>query len=253
MFTFTKIVQVLLLPPGVFLLLMAMGFMIRKECRMFGRLLIASGFVLLYLVSIRPVSNTLMEPLERTHPPLNITREQVKADAIVVLAGGVRDLSWLKLGPQPSESSLERTAEGVRIFRITRLPLMLVGGSGDPYWEKVSEAEAMARIASGLGVPDKSIIVIDSVRNTLESARAVKRELKGKRIILVTSASHLARASGMFKKLGFEVIPAPCGFRAERKKRSFFTFLPGADSLLTSSYAFAEYMSLAWYTMNGDL
>lgn len=254
MYAFTKIIQMLLLPPGVFLLLMVMGFLIRKECRTMGRLLIGSGFLSLYLVSISPVSFALMEPLERQYKPLIVGKAPLHAEAVVVLAGGVRDLAWLNLAPQAAESSLERTVEGIRIHRATRLPLVLVGGSGDPDKRAVSEADAMARTASGLGVPDASIVVVGGVKNTLESAKALKRrEVKGKRIILVTSASHMPRAAGMFRKLGFEVLPAPCGYRAEQRKRSTFSYLPNADCLLTSSRAFAEYISLAWYRMNGEL
>jgi uncharacterized SAM-binding protein YcdF (DUF218 family) len=252
MFTFAKIMQLLILPPGCCLLLMFVGFSVRKDCRTFGRTLVAAGFLMLYLVSIGPVSSALMEPLERPYRPLQEPKK-ARADAVVVLAGGVRDLSWLKLPPQPSDSSLLRTAEGVRLYRRTRLPLLLVGGSGDPAKQKIVEAEAMARTAEDLGVPQKSIIVINKVRNTLESAAAVKEKMKERAIILVTSASHMTRAMGLFKKKGFQVISAPCGFRAERKERGIFSLLPTVDALLTSNRALAEYISLAWYTITGDL
>jgi uncharacterized SAM-binding protein YcdF (DUF218 family) len=253
MFMIAKSIQMLLLPPGVFLLLMAMGFLIRKESRTMGRLLIGAGFVLLYLVSIGPVCFWLMEPLERQHKPLNVVRERTKADAIVVLAGGARDLGWLKLEPQPSESTLERIAEGVRLYRLTGLPVMLVGSSGDPKNGMVSETDAMLHAAQQLGIPETTVTVIGAVRNTLESAVAVKRKLKGSRVILVTSAFHMTRASGMFRKTGFEVIPAPCGYRAEHRRLSVMAFLPNAGSMQTSSGAFSEYISIAWYTMHGDL
>ena len=248
-----KILQMLLVPPGFFLLLMAMGFLIRRECRTMGSVLVGSGFILLYLVSIGPVSFLLMEPLERNYKPLSVAKGTPKADALLVLGGGVRDLSWLGIPPQAAESSLERVAEGVRIYRFTRLPLVLVGGSGDPVNGGPDEAAAMVRAASGLGVPDQDIVVIDKVNNTRESAFAVKRGLKAKRIILVTSAFHMARASGMFTKLGFDVVPAPCGFRAEQRRKSIMSFLPSADRMHTSSYALSEYIGLAWYTMSGAL
>jgi uncharacterized SAM-binding protein YcdF (DUF218 family) len=75
----------------------------------------------------------------------------------------------------------------------------------------VIEAEAMARAATELGVPRRDIIVEGTARNTQESARAVKRVLKSKRIFLVTSAYHMKRAEGLFKKQGFDVFPRPPG------------------------------------------
>ncbi len=252
MYTLARILQSLLLPPGSCLLLMAFGFLIVRNCRMLGRLFIASGFILLYAVSIGPVTDALIKPLEKTYPPLQ-EKTTVRADAVVVLSGGVHDLSWLGLGPQASETSIERTVGGVTLARRHRLPLILVGGSGDPAKAGVSEAEAMARIAADLGVPGRDIIVHDDARNTLESARSVKRALRGKRILLVTSAYHMRRSVGFFKKQGFEVVPAPCGYRGERRALSYHSFIPHAAGLYYSNCALAEYISLAWYTIVGEL
>jgi uncharacterized SAM-binding protein YcdF (DUF218 family) len=252
MFTLARILQSLLLPPGGCLLLMAFGFLIVRNCRMLGRLFIASGFILLYFVSISPVAGALLRPLEEDYPPLQ-ARAALHVNAVVVLGGGARDLSWLGQAPQASETSLERVVRGVALARSLRLPLVLVGGNGDPSRTSVSEAEAMARIASELGVPRSDILVEGSARNTLESAREVRRALKGRRIFLVTSAYHLRRAAGLFKKQGFDVVPAPCGYRGEHPALSFHAFIPRADSLHYSSNALAEYISLAWYTITGEL
>ncbi len=251
MFTLTRLLQSLLLPPGIFLILMAVGFLVRKDCRLLGRLLVVSGFLLLYGTSISPVSDALLGPLEAASPPLK--EIPLHADAIVVLGGGVRDLARLGLAPEPSETSVERMAKGVSLNRQTHIPLLLVGSNGNPGKDDVNEAEAMARVAAGLGVPKGEIITVGKARNTLESAEAVRGALKGNRIILVTSALHMRRAAGMFKKKGFAVIPAPCGYRRGGGGRTFFSFIPRADNLHYSSSALAEYLSLAWYRIMGDL
>ena len=253
MFTVARVLQFLLLPPAGCLLLMAFGFFVIRGWRMLGRLFIAAGFVLLYLVSIGPVTDALLKPLEAGFPPLRVARAKPEAGAVVVLSGGVRDLSWLELSPAPSETSLERLVAGVMLAQKNRVPLVLVGGSGDPSKDGVSEARAMAGVASELGMRGGTIIVEERARNTLESARAVKRLLKGRRILLVTSAYHMQRAAGLFKKQGFDVVPAACGYRAEQRTRSFISFIPRAENLYYSSSALAEYISLAWYTMSGEL
>jgi uncharacterized SAM-binding protein YcdF (DUF218 family) len=253
MFSIFRVAQSLITPPGILLLMMALGFVIRKECRIPGRLLIGAGFVLLYLACINPVSDGLLESLERGHMPLRETTTRLHADAIVVLGGGVIDRSRLGLVPAPADASLERVVEGARLLRVLHLPLMLVGDNGDPAKIGVNEAAAMARAASGLGVAEKDMMVVGKARNTKESARAVKEALKGNHIILVTSAYHMMRAAGIFRKHGFEVIPAPCGYRSERRKLSFFSFIPHAESLSNSHIACSEYISIAWYTITGDL
>jgi uncharacterized SAM-binding protein YcdF (DUF218 family) len=252
-FTIARVLQFLLLPPAGCLVLMAFGFLVIRGWRMLGRLFIASGFVLLYLVSIGPVTDALLKPLEAGFPPLRDARVKSEAGAVVVLGGGVRDLSWLELAAAPSETSLERLVTGVMLAQKNRVPLVLVGGSGDPSRANVGEAGAMARVASELGVRGSNIIVEERARNTLESAGAVKRLFKVRRILLVTSAYHMQRASGLFKKQGFDVIPAACCYRAEQRARSFISFIPRAENLNYSSSALAEYISLAWYTMSGDL
>jgi uncharacterized SAM-binding protein YcdF (DUF218 family) len=252
-FTMTKVLQSLVLPPAGCLILMAVGFLVVRSSRVIGRLLIASGFILLYLAAISPMTDLLMHPLEKDYPELVTKRTKIEAQAIVVLSAGVRDRSWLGLDPEPSEGSLERMVTGVILWRTTGIPLIVVGGNGDPAKTGVSEAAAMAKAALRLGVPAKEITIESSARNTLESARAVKRMVPGGRIILATSAYHMKRAAAMFRKQGFAVVPAPAGYRGGQRTITPFSFIPGAENLHYSSCALAEYLGLAWYFVNGDL
>ncbi len=250
-FVVSKILLLLILPPAGPLFLAAAGFLIIRKYHRLGRAFIISGFVLLYLLSIQPVTDLLMRPLERSFPPLRTTA--VRANAIVVLSGGVKDLSWVGLKSEPSEASLERLLAGVRLYKALHLPLVLSGGSGDPTNPEISEADAMARVAANLGVPRKDIVVERKSRNTIESAKALKKILRGKRIILVTSAFHMKRASAMFKAQGLDVIPAPAGYASEQRGFSLFTLIPTADHLCTSAAALHEYLSFLWYKGRGDI
>jgi len=250
-FTVAKILMSLILPPASLAILMAAGFVIIKFRRMLGRFLIVTSFLLLYLLSISPVSDILLKPLEKSAAHDNAKHE--KAGAIVVLGGGVRDLSWLKLDPQPSEMSLERLVAGVKFYKELHIPLVIIGGNGNPFEQEVKEAEAMGRIAMGIGVPDKDIITDNAPRNTLESASAAKKLIKGDRIILVTSAYHMKRSSAMFRKQGFDVVQAPAGYKSEQRGLSLYSCIPRAGSLNDSSAALAEYLSLFLYTITGAM
>lgn len=251
-FTIVRIAQSLILPPSGLLILMAVGFLLVGKRRILGVLCIASGFLLLYGMCISPVSDALIHPLESRYPPLTDTKN-IDARAIVVLSGGVRDASLPGLEPEPSDFSLERLVQGVVLYRKLRIPLMLVGGSGDPGRPELKEADAMAYTALGLGVPARDIHVENTARDTLESAGAMKRLLKSSRVILVTSAYHMKRAVGFFKKQGFDVVPAPTGYRAERRRLTGYSFIPRLDNLNSSSAAVSEYMSYRWYSLRGDL
>lgn len=247
-FIFLKTILSLILPPASLVLLVALGFLVGPR-RFLGRLLIAAGFLLLYLLSISPISDTLLGPIETAFPPWK--DGPVKADAIVVLGGGVRDLTWLAQPCEPSGTSKERAVMGITIYRKHRLPLVFMGGNGDPSGTVVcTDADAMARTAVELGVPVRDVKTENKSRNTLESARALKNVIKGNSIILVTSAFHLKRATAMFTKQGFRVLPAPAGYRCEHKKLTFFSFIPRVENLDDSSTALYEYASFLWYSQN---
>jgi uncharacterized SAM-binding protein YcdF (DUF218 family) len=139
------------------------------------------------------------------------------------------------------------------LYRKLRIPLLFVGGSGDPGRPALQEAEAMAHTAISIGVPAKDVRVENSPRNTLESAKAVKRLLKNGRVILVTSAYHMKRSVAFFKKQGFDVVPAPTGYRTERRALTGYSLIPRLENLSSSSFALSEYLSYRWYAMRGEL
>lgn len=251
-FIFLKTALSLILPPASLVIIMAAGFLVVGSRRVLGRLLIAVGFFLLYLLSISPVSDALLKPIETISPPWK--DEPVKAGAIVVLGGGVKDLTWPKLPCEPSSTSKERVVRGVMIYRKHPLPLVFMGGNGDPSGTTVcTDADAMERTALELGVPARDVKVENKSRNTLESALALKNVIKGNSIILVTAAFHLRRASAMFTKQGFRVMPAPAGYGSEQRKLTFFSFIPRAEDLANSSTSISEYASFLWYSLNGAI
>ena len=250
-FTVSKFLLYLLLPPSSLLALIIAGLLLLRRHRNAGRALIAAGISLLYLLGLDPVSNRLIRPLEAAYRPLDDAG--IKADAVVVLGGGVTDLSWVPARPEPSSASLQRLVEGIRLARAVRVPLILSGGSGSIAPTGAREADTMAELAIRLGVPGRDLVIENRSRNTWENAEQVKSLISGRTIILVTSAFHLRRSSGMFRKQGFSVIPAPAGYRSATRPLSADALIPRAVALDTSSTALAEYVSLLWYWSTGKL
>lgn len=250
-FIITKTLLLLLLPPTSILALMFLGFLLLRSHRLLGRLLITAAFLLLYSLSISPVSDALIAPLEADYRPLDV--KSVQADVIVVLGGGAVDLSALGLESRPNDGSLERTVAAVKLYRSLHIPIVITGGAGDPARPQLSDAAPMARVALDLGVPKKDIIVDNASFNTQASARNMKAAFAGKRMILVTSAYHLKRSMALFQKQGLEVIPYPSGFLSGQRDRSFHAAIPRLEFLNTSTAALSERLSLAWYRLKKDL
>jgi uncharacterized SAM-binding protein YcdF (DUF218 family) len=250
-FIITKTLLFLLLPPTSILALMLLGFLLIRSHRFLGRLLITAAFVLLYSLSISPVSDALIAPLEADYRPLDV--KSIKADVIVVLGSGAIDLSALGLEPMPNKGSLERTVAAVKLYRSLHIPIMITGGAGDPARPQLSDAAPMARIAMELGVPKKDISVDNASFNTLASARNMKAAFAGKRMVLVTSAYHLKRSVALFQKQGLLVIPQPSGYLSGQQDSSFHAAIPRMEFLNTSSAALSERLSLTWYRLTKEL
>lgn len=250
-FSISKILLYLITPPAGLILLILLGFLVLGACRVIGKMMIAFGIFALYVLSISPVSDALLKPLETFAPPLQDRR--VKADAIVVMGGGVTDLSWVGQPAVPSSEGVSRLVKGIALYRKLRIPLVLMGGNGDPARDATPDSEAMARVSRNLGIPAKDLIIESKSRNTIEGAAALDRLIRGRRILLVSSAYHLKRATALFRKKGFEVAPVPAVYLSEQNKATFYSFIPHAGNLYASSAACAEYMSLFWYRIAGKI
>ncbi len=248
-FALAKTVHTLLLPPAVLLLLMLSGALLLRRHRTAGRSLIALSCLLLYLLSLPFTADLLIRPLEAYAPPFRAG--DARADAVVVLGSGVLDLSWVPATAAPSGTAMSRLVAGVLLAREMQLPLVLSGGSGEIAPSAVREADAMAELAVRLGIPRERIRTEALSRNTRENAAAVRALVGGDRVVLVTSAFHMRRATAFFDKEGFTVLPAPTAYRVEYRSSSLSNLLPRAGHLETSSLALAEHISTFWYRSRG--
>jgi len=234
------------------LILILLGvLLLRGRHRKLGRVLLFCGFFSLYFISTAFVSNLLIAPLERNHPPL---QKIVKTDAIVVLTAGIRDLSHIGLGYYPDPSSLDRLLYGYQVYRsLEGVPLVISGGRADPTKPDISIGKTLGSAALAMGMPKRDLVIEDDSVNTYEGALNVRRLLKVKKVILVTSASHMARSVRLYRKAGFDVIPAPTDFMGGPESLNLYSFIPTAGSMAVSSTALYEYLSTGWYLISGTL
>ncbi len=251
-FIISRVLQSLLLPASVLIAIIGFGiFLIKKRPRI-GRTFMTAGLGFFYLFSIEPVADALIRPLENSYPPYKASASS--PDNIVILGGGVTDLSWVGLKPRPSSHSLARLVCGITLYRqIPGSNIIISGGSGDPKKQGISEADTMKDVAISLGVAAEDIIIESSSRNTLESALALKKIGSGRRVILVTSAYHMKRAVAMLNKMDMDVTAAPSDYISEQRGVSFYSFIPAASNFMVFNTAISEYISLTWYKIRGKV
>ncbi|CAM4076811.1 TPA: envelope biogenesis factor ElyC [Escherichia coli] len=207
LFTLKKVIGNMLLPLPLMLLIIGAGLALLWFSRFqkTGKIFISIGWLALLLLSLQPVADRLLRPIESTYPTWNNSQ---KVDYIVVLGGGY---TW---NPQwaPSSNlinnSLPRLNEGIRLWRENPGSKLIFTG-GVAKTNTVSTAEVGARVAQSLGVPREQIITLDLPKDTEEEAAAVKQAIGDAPFLLVTSASHLPRAMIFFQQEGLNPLPAP--------------------------------------------
>ncbi|MBL8587034.1 MAG: YdcF family protein, partial [Methylobacteriaceae bacterium] len=93
----------------------------------------------------------------------------------------------------------------------------------------------------------------DRSRNTQENADFVRdlvRPKPGERWLLVTSAHHMPRAVGVFRKAGFDVVAAPVDFRTPTARR-LVVVREWAAGLALLDLAAHEWIGLIAYRLTG--
>jgi uncharacterized SAM-binding protein YcdF (DUF218 family) len=231
-FVLKALVRSLLLPPASPLIVAIVGALLLRRWRRTGSLLLALGLGSLWLFAT-PVVADALERLVAHYPALDLDKP-TQAQAIVILGGGgQRDYAPEYRDSAPEYVLLERLSYGAYVARHTGLPILV---SGAP-----REALAMqTSLRRDFQVPVRW--VENQSRDTFENARFTAQMLKPegiRRLILITSSTHLWRAAHEFEAAGFQVVPAPQGVWAPRDMQAL-RFIPGAAGLERSNAAVYE-------------
>jgi len=240
------LLSALLLPPGNGLLLLCLAGVFRRRRWAFG--LAAFGTALLMAQCLPPVADLLIASLERQTSALSSAKPE--AGAIVILGSGLVTDAPEYGGDTATERTLLRSRYGAALARQYGLPVLVSGGR--PPKASRSEAEVMAGILHeefGVAVRWQETASMDTAENAAFSAAML--EAAGiRRIVLVTQAFHMPRATRLFEQAGLQVIEAPTGFISHQGSAwQAIEFLPHASALHTSYYALHEWLGLAWIAL----
>lgn len=239
------------LDPVVFLLiLIAVGFLISllRGKKRSSQIILPVTFLVLYIVSVSPVSNALCYILEKEYL-LHNNAGVNHFDVVVVLGGGVSDNKYLQ-ETIPSNRTASRLLYAVQVFRKTGARYLVCAGKG---FGRISEAEVMANAAERLGISPTSIKIDPDSKDTWEHAEDLNKMFQDKsvRIGLVTLAYHMKRSEREFRKYFSQVIPLPSDYLYSSSSLSIITFLPRSDNLYKFSTALHEMIGVAWYRIKG--
>lgn len=249
-FLVTKLVEQLLLPPGVLILLAAVGGLIARRYRRTGIGFIVAAVCALSVLSMPVVGKVLLRSLE-VDSPLNAKTLARGPGAIVVLAADRYTGAPEFGGDRTNGAALERLRYAVWLHKRTGLPILVSGGA--PFAEALPESEIMAdSLVQDFGVTPKWLE--RESRTTRENARYTKTILAAagiEHIYLVTHAWHMSRAVAVFRRSGVTVTPAPTMFTTPGiADGGILGYLPSARGLYLSGVALHEYLGQVWYGLD---
>lgn len=253
-FVLSKTLGVIALPTNFLMVIGILGvILLATRFTALGRKLMVASIAGIAICGFSPLGSILLYPLEQRFPPCEATRSV--PDGIIVLGGPIdADLS-VALGRPVVKSSPDRLLVAVALARqFPKARVVYTGGSANLFDNDAREADFAAEVFQSLGVDKARLIMERGSRNTYENAvftKALAAPKPGERWLLVTSAFHMPRSVGLFRKVGFAVEPCPVDWRVGGRADFLrFTNL-ASDGWLRTDTALREWVGLVAYWLTG--
>lgn len=168
---------------------------------------------LLWVVGATPFSWWLLASLER--PYVAIAQSPPTADAVVML-GGTHDFTTRGVLRFNMGDGSNRVLTAIELMRTGKAPALVLGGA---YYRlngvERPNAELLEAWFRAWHLPTGRLYPLGICTDTRDEAKrtaALVMDRKWKRILVVSSASHLHRAEAVFRRAGLDVVPIGCDF-----------------------------------------
>lgn len=255
-FLLAKIFWFLIQPVNLAIILGLFGLLLRWVGRSrSGTMVAAFALIFLAVCTWTNLGAVLIQPLEERHKRPSPPPAQVAG--IVVLGGGFEGGINKVRGGYDLNSGGDRFVEAaVLAHRYPEARIVITGGSGALMLDGVGDAETAPRMLEGLGVARDRLILENESRDTYENAVFTRRMVEpkpGETWLLVTSAFHMPRSLGLFRKAGFVVTPWPTDYRTTGQERFGLMQDNPVDSLQNATLAVREWIGLVAYRLTGRI
>ena len=252
-FTLSKVLWAVIEPGNLLLIVLVLGCVLTlTRRRRLGQALVTLAILGFLTVAILPVGRVAIQALENRMPAPKTLPEQV---AGVVVLGGMIDQYISRDRDQPAVGgAAQRLIQFAELAR--RYPdakLVFTGGSGRLGEQTVKESDEVKPFLAWLGMDTERIIFEGDSRNTYENAEFSRRAVQpapGESWILITSAFHMPRAIGSFRKVGWSMIPYPVSYLTRGTEALELTFNV-TGGLTSAGTAFHEWLGLTFYYLTG--
>tara|TARA_B100000686_G_scaffold180648_1_gene187595 strand:+ start:1029 stop:1832 length:804 start_codon:yes stop_codon:yes gene_type:complete len=217
-----------------------------------GKRLITTVTAILLFFGLVPVGTVLLVPLENRFPIPEPLPEKI--DGVIVLGGSEIPMLTKIRG----QASLSGAVERLTIFlslarRFPEAKLVYAGGQGAINEQEYKAAHTAKLFFEQMDLDTDRVLFDSQSRNTMENAQNALQLAKPEereKWVLVTSAWHMARSVGIFRKLGWQVIPYPVDYKTTGKT-DFSLGIPSLTSVAGFSNTIYEWTGLFYYWLLG--
>jgi uncharacterized SAM-binding protein YcdF (DUF218 family) len=250
----SKIIAFFIWPSNVIAMLLVAGTLMVLTGRLvwWGKRLLAAGLGLLLLCGYGPVGTLLVLPLEQ-----RFTRQALPPDVagVIILGGFESGAVAAARGELSLNEAAERLTEGLLVaIDRPRAKVVFSGDDGTLFASPSNVATTVGRWLEAVGIARERIVLEGKSRTTWENALFLHDILKpqpGQRWVLVTSAFHMPRSVGTFRRLGFDVLPWPADYRTRGARDLIGMAVAFPGGLDRTDLAFKEWVGLVAYRLTG--
>jgi uncharacterized SAM-binding protein YcdF (DUF218 family) len=174
---------------------------------------------------------------------------------MALLCSADRSIPSFRL-PMAPRCSVDRViATATLALRYPKARIIYSGGNANLLFDDTArETDYALSLFTGFGISRERLLMEGRSRNTLENAefsKALAAPKSGERWLLVTSAFHMPRSVGLFRKAGFAVEPYPVDWRLGGRA-DLWTFGTNMDrGLGRFDIATREWIGLVAYWISG--
>jgi uncharacterized SAM-binding protein YcdF (DUF218 family) len=247
----------LLLPPGLWVLLILLAlFAFRRRPRL-QAVLITLSAIMIWVCSTKAFYWQLLNATEgfMHWPAPYVASTSVDPKAAIVILGGGRTKGAAEY-PQYQNQDLAketfmRVRLGAQLAKATGLPVLVTGGAPDQTLpQDRSEADVMAQIMkTELGV---AVRWREGHSATTEENARFSQELLAAagihHIYLVTHQWHMPRAQRMFEDQKLVVTPVPMGFERDHDATPL-DYYPSGTGFTAVRHVWHEVLGMGWYRL----
>lgn len=213
------------------------------------------SLIVLFLTLYTTLGSLLLQTLEARFPRPAADPQELAC--MVVLGGAFETEVTTARGGMDLNQAADRFVEALRLaIRYPQAKILVSGGDGSLSGAYEGDAAASIRYFEAFGISRDRLIAETTSRNTDENAQNSREFLASSGLgpcLLITSAFHMPRSVGLFRKAGVEMTPWPVDYRTAGNVTFALDFTQPSLNAQQMSTAAREWVGLLAYRALGRM